>query len=168
MKKPHSELDKIRHPKQRAFLSVYAESCNVVLAARAAKIARALHYYWLDTDPDYARAFEQAKRQAVDILEAAAMRRAVSGVPRYRVNGGTIVRNPKTGRPIIERHYSDMLLKTLLEANAPEKYRRAFVAAVEDDGARVAGRTRADVIAEEIAARQSALDMLNQSSQNGN
>lgn len=156
-------FNRIKHPKQRAFLSVYAETSNIVKAARSAQINRGTHYHWLDSDPDYARAFDMARRQSGDILESEAMRRAVEGTEEYVLHQGQPVRDPDNpGQFLKKRRYSDFLLFKMMQAAIPEKYRENFVpqGADEDDGVRVAGRSRMDVIREEIAARQAALEML--------
>jgi len=103
------------HPKKRAFLAAYSETGNIRLACQAAQIGRSSHYRWLD-DPDYAEEFEQAKKDAVDVLEAEARRRAVEGweepVGWYKGEAGGTV-----------RRYSDTLLIFLLKGAAPQKYR---------------------------------------------
>lgn len=152
-------IDELDHPKQRAFLAVYQECCSVIKAARASKIPRSQHYYWRDNHPAYARAFESAKRQAADILESAALERAVVGEPHYLYQNGKPVLD-KNGDHAVEYKKSDQLLICLLKATLPEKYRDNYQAPVEDDGVRIAGRNRADVIREEIEARQKALDMI--------
>ena len=101
--------------KRAAFLAAYRETGNVKLAAEAAQISRSAHYRWV-AEPDYAEEFEQAKRDAVDVLEAEARRRAVTGVLEpvgwYKGEAGGTV-----------RRYSDTLLIFLLKGAAPEKYR---------------------------------------------
>ena len=106
--------DRSGHHKRRAFLRAYAETCNIKLAAQAAGIHRQRHYDWMKDD-DYAKAFDHAKQEAVETLEAEARRRAVDGweVPVYQ--GGR-----KVGAI---RKYSDLLLIFLLKAAAPETYR---------------------------------------------
>ena len=105
----------ITNPKQRAFLIAFRETGNVRLACEAAGVGRSSHYRWLDGDPIYQEAFEEAQEDACDTLEAAAVRRAVVGVQKpagwYRGKaGGTIT------------EYSDNLLMFLLKGNRPEKY----------------------------------------------
>jgi hypothetical protein len=153
-------LNTIEHPKKRAFLRVYAATCSIIKSSRAAKVSRGSHYHWLDTDPDYARAFNASRRQSVDVLEAEAMRRALEGVDEYVMHAGKPIRDPETGEWMKKRRFSDFLLFKLLQAVAPEKYRDNHMAIDEGDGIRVAGRKREDVIREDIAARQHALDML--------
>jgi hypothetical protein len=112
----HAVADELQgHPKKRAFLAAYGETGNVRLACHAAQIGRSSHYRWLD-DSDYAEQFEQAKTDAVDVLEAEARRRAVEGweepVGWYKGQAGGTV-----------RRYSDTLLIFLLKGAAPRKYR---------------------------------------------
>ena len=104
------------NPQHRAFLAAFRETSNVRLACEVAKVGRSSHYRWLEEDSAYREAFDQAKLQAADVLEAEAFRRAVEGVEEqvgwYRgVAGGTV------------RRYSDVLLIFLLKALRPEKYR---------------------------------------------
>ncbi len=86
------------------------------LACKAAGVGRSSHYRWLEKDPEYRAAFDLAKEDATDALEAEAHRRAVEGVEEqvgwYRgVAGGTV------------RRYSDVLLIFLLKSLRPERYR---------------------------------------------
>ena len=86
------------------------------LACEVAKVGRSSHYRWLEKDPEYRAAFDLAKEDATDVLEAEAHRRAVEGVEEqvgwYRgVAGGTV------------RRYSDVLLIFLLKSLRPERYR---------------------------------------------
>ena len=79
-------------------------------------MGRSSHYRWREKDSEYREAFDQAKEDATDVLEAEAHRRAVEGVEEsvgwYKgVPGGTV------------RRYSDVLLIFLLKALRPEKYR---------------------------------------------
>jgi hypothetical protein len=101
--------------KRAAFLAAYRETGNIRLACDASQISRSTHYRWVD-DPDYAEEFEQAKADAVDVLEAEARRRAVTGILEpvgwYKGEAGGTV-----------RRYSDTLLIFLLKGAAPEKYR---------------------------------------------
>jgi len=101
------------HHKKRGFLAAYGQTGNISVAARAAGIHRQRHYEWLQ-EADYAKAFDHAKEEAGDILEAEARRRAVEGceVPVYQ--GGR-----KVGTT---RRYSDLLLIFLLKGAKPEKY----------------------------------------------
>ena len=101
---------------QRAFLAVYGEMGVIKRACKVAGVARSSHYEWMETNPEYRRAFEDAQEDAADNLEAEVYRRAVKGVKKptgwYKgVAGGYV------------REYSDLLLMFRLKALRPEKYR---------------------------------------------
>src|SRR5260370_13210104 len=81
-------FDKIRHPKKRAFLAAMASTASVVRAAEIARVDRTSHYLWFQKDPDYAAAFEIARMQGADVLEAEAVRRAHDGVAKPIFHGG--------------------------------------------------------------------------------
>ena len=65
--------------KKKAFLAAFRETRNVRAACDAAEVGRSSHYRWLETDAAYEEAFDLAKEDAADILEAEATRRAVDG-----------------------------------------------------------------------------------------
>jgi hypothetical protein len=104
------------NPHQSAFLAAFRATGNVRLACKAASVGRSSHYRWLEKNSEYREAFDLAKEDAADIIEAEAFRRAVVGVEKpvgwYKGKpGGTV------------REYSDILLIFLLKALRPEKYR---------------------------------------------
>lgn len=105
----------LRHKKKNAFLAAYALCGNITKAAECATIPRMTHYDWLKSDEAYAAAFEEAKQEACDHLEAEARRRAVEGTEKpvfYKGEEcGTI------------REYSDTLLMFLMKGAMPEKYK---------------------------------------------
>ena len=111
-----SPVSRIVHPKRRAFLAAFRETGNVRLACEVAKVGRSSHYRWLEMHPEYRKAFELAKEEAGDILEAEVFRRAVEGVEKpvgwYKGQPGGYV-----------REYSDTLLIFYLKTLRPEKYR---------------------------------------------
>lgn len=67
-------------PKKAAFLKAFAACANISKAAAAVKMDRAMHYQWMEKDPDYPALFEQAQREAAQTLEDEAVRRAHEGV----------------------------------------------------------------------------------------
>lgn len=109
------EIDKITHIKKSAFLVAYSQCGSISGAAKAAKVARFSHYKWMQSDTDYARAFEEAHVIATDALEEEARRRGALGVlePIYYLG-------KKVGT---KRVYSDTLLIFLLKGNNPEKFK---------------------------------------------
>ena len=72
-------IDVIQHTKKRGFLVAFAQRGIVSEAAEASKVHRTTHYEWLKTDPDYAEAFEVAKKQYIEKLEAELDKRALAG-----------------------------------------------------------------------------------------
>src|SRR5262245_4589902 len=104
----------ICHPKKRAFLVAFAETGQLKRSCLAAKIPHSLHYYWMNTDPDYVEAFAQAERIAAQTLEEEAIRRARDGVKRTIYYQGEPVGEELT--------FSDTLLIFLMKGAMPEKY----------------------------------------------
>ncbi len=106
------EANILPHLKKKAFLEAYAKTGNVSTAAEASNIDRSYHYRWMLSDPKYPEAFESAKGQALEVIEAELHRRAVEGVEEpvgwYQGKpGGTVKR------------YSDNLLMFMLKKLNP-------------------------------------------------
>ncbi|MBN2140393.1 MAG: hypothetical protein PHV85_05105 [Desulfovibrionaceae bacterium] len=99
------------------FLAVLRETANVSAAARAAGISRSRAYQVKDSDPEFAAAWVEALDEALDALEAEALRRAAKGVETpvfYQGREcGSVTR------------YSDALTMFMLRAHRPEKYSQA-------------------------------------------
>lgn len=130
-------------PKRPAFLSAYVRTASITKAARAARIERQLHYRWLDEDPDYPKQFAAAQREAAQLLEDEAIRRAHEGIvkpltykgqfsyktrPKRNADGSIVQENGKTvyeeyGAPLAIREYSDGMMMFLLRGFMPAKYR---------------------------------------------
>lgn len=111
--------------KKERFLKAFAKCGNISHAAEVTGVDRTSHYVWLK-DEAYKTAFENAKEQAVEVLEMEARRRSVLGIEKRKFhNGEPITYIDENGNrvPYIERLYSDLLLIFLLKANNPEKYR---------------------------------------------
>ena len=109
------QYKKIRNPRKRAFLAAVARTGNVTQAAEIAHIARSAHYQWLEADPVYVAAYEDAMEQAAQRLEAEAKRRAVEGVEEP-----VFYQGKQCG---VIRRYSDSLLMFLLKGALPDKYK---------------------------------------------
>ena len=101
--------------KKRRFLEKYINIGDITLTAKVTGIDRSTHYKWLEGDPEYQLNFAAADKQALDVLESEAYRRAVKGV-----NKPIYYKGQRCG---YVREYSDSLLIFLLKGNAPEKYR---------------------------------------------
>lgn len=65
--------------KQGMFLRAFARTALVTSAARAAKIDRRSHYYWLRNDPEYRAAFERQADEADGDIEEVMTRLALQG-----------------------------------------------------------------------------------------
>lgn len=105
--------------KKAEFLDAYRLCGWVRKASEITKINPSRHNNWLKSDPVYKTAFEEAKKDALEVLEAAAFQRAVHGVRKptgwYKGQPGGFV-----------TEYSDYLLVVLLKAICPEKYREHY------------------------------------------
>lgn len=111
-----------RTPKKGAFLEEFARSGNIAHAAKIAGIGRQTHYDWINPElskdaEEYRAMFEDAKHDAIAVLELEARRRATDGVVRIKFH---------KGERFEELQYSDTLLIFLLKGNAPEKYRERY------------------------------------------
>ena len=82
---------------KKAFLNIYPEAFTVTDACKRAGINRTTYYAWMDSDPQFVKDMETAKKSAVDLLEHEARSRAIKG--------------------------SDTLLIFLLKGAAPDKYK---------------------------------------------
>ncbi|HVZ41300.1 MAG TPA: hypothetical protein VHI13_18620 [Candidatus Kapabacteria bacterium] len=110
-----------------AFLAVLARTANVRLACFAAGVTRQHVYGVRSREASFREAWDAALDMAIDRLEEEAWARACEGVERYVISYGKPVLD-ETGKPLVERHYSDMLLERLLRAYRPQKYRETPVA----------------------------------------
>lgn len=131
-------MGKVRHTRRtRArLLESFAQTGRVDLAAAAAGVSRDTHYEWLKEDPAYKAAFESAREQAADLLEAEAWRRAGEGVtePVFHAGkravdfilddkGEPLMKDGKpVARPAVIRKYSDQLLMFLLKGRKRDVY----------------------------------------------
>jgi len=98
-----------------AFLAAYGQTGIISAAAKAADVERHTPREWIKSDPEFRRAFKQAREQAADMMEAEALRRATRGVEEGVWHAGK--------RVGVERKYSDTLLIFLLKAARPKKFR---------------------------------------------
>lgn len=83
-------------------------------AARAAGMTLRTVMQYAEADQEFAEEERLAQVEASDYLEEEARRRAVDGVPVYKMFMGEQVE--------VERKYSDSLLSKLLDGALPEKY----------------------------------------------
>lgn len=101
--------------KRAAFLAAYAQTGNITAAAHAAGCSPSTHRHVWMKQPDYPALFAEAQEQAVELMEAEALRRATRGIEEPVFHRG------KQCGSI--RKYSDTLLIFLLKAARPKKYR---------------------------------------------
>lgn len=99
---------------RQRFLACFAACGSVLKASRWARIARSMHYKWLE-DPEYQAAFADASKRAVRVLHDEAVRRAHDGVRKPIRYKGKIIG--------YDTEYSDALLLALLKAGDPEHFR---------------------------------------------
>jgi len=128
-KKKTKRKAKPKITRKAAFLAAYRATASITRAAAAAKISRSVHYCWLERDADYEEQFYAADREAAQIIEDEAIRRAVEGWDKPVIYQGELsyTWNPKTRRkstkPLTVRHFSDSILLALLKGSKPEKYK---------------------------------------------
>jgi hypothetical protein len=96
------------------FLDALAKLGNVTSAMNAAKVDRPTVYRHRKIDQSFAAKWRSALREAGDVLEAEAWRRAVDGVTEPVAIAGQ--------REEVQK-YSDTLLIFLLKGNKPKKFR---------------------------------------------
>lgn len=114
-------------PKQAAFLTALVfHGGQHGKAARAAGVARATHYRWMDVSEDYRILYKRAMEQVTVVLEDEALRRAKDGIPK-----GIYFKGEKVAT---ERLYSDGLMMFLLRGAAPDKYRERTEHTGKDGG----------------------------------
>ena len=75
--KKHSRVPaRVNNVQQEQFLERFSECGSVLQACNDTGVSRRNHYVWMADDPEYKKAFEAAKKEAVDALEARVFQRA--------------------------------------------------------------------------------------------
>jgi hypothetical protein len=128
------ELQKAR------YLAGYAVDCTLTAGCKAASVSNHTVYQWREMDDDFVMREQELRAELADRLEGEAIRRAYTGYDRPIYQRGLLCG--------YERVYSDMLLKMMLGALKPEKYReRVDVSGtVEQIVRQVAGFDAAEVL----------------------
>lgn len=98
---PLRMFDHIQDSRKRTFLEYFSKCGIIAKTCELAAIKPSSHYYWIENDDEYKKAFEIANDIATDVLEAEATRRAMNG--------------------------SDVLLIFLLKARKPHIFREQKV-----------------------------------------
>lgn len=96
---------------KKAFLAAFREAGIIRRACDQVGVGRTTVYRWLEQDTDFAAEYEHAETESTEMLEAAALSRAVEGVTKLSASG----------KPYTD--YSDTLLIFLLKARKPTVYR---------------------------------------------
>jgi hypothetical protein len=104
---------------RETFLAVLRDTANVRIAATRGGIARSAAYEARERDADFRAKWDEALEDAVDVLEAEARRRAVTGCRKQIYYKGEAIGE--------EVEYSDTLLIFLLKAHRPDKFRETQV-----------------------------------------
>ncbi|MEE8347342.1 MAG: hypothetical protein V3S20_08350 [Dehalococcoidia bacterium] len=94
------------------FLKLFAGTGNIKLAAEGAKIARNTAYLEMGRNSEFAALCEDAKEEALDVLEAEVFRRGVTGVEVPKSIGGQ--------RELV-REYDTTLLLAQLNAHGKKR-----------------------------------------------
>ncbi len=97
------------------FFEKLAATCNVFASSKHAGIERQTAYDARKSDKEFARRWEIAIDEGVDVLEEEARRRALEGTREPIYQGGFLVGH--------KQRYSDTLTIFLLKAHRPEKFR---------------------------------------------
>ncbi len=123
-KKTHqvSKTEKNKKARQDAFLAEYRQCATVTWAAKIALISRRRHYKWIEKDPAYAEAFEEAKVEGTESLVREARRRAIQGIEEPVIYQGKLSLGAD-GNPLVIHKHSDVLLIFLLKGMMPETFR---------------------------------------------
>ena len=109
--------------KRERFLNRLADTGSATLACDYAPVNRRTIYRLKAEDEGFRAEWNDAMEVYLDKMEREADRRAIEGVPKFKVQAGKAVLNPITGLPLVEREYSDVLLMFRMKAAAPHKYR---------------------------------------------
>jgi hypothetical protein len=108
------QLESVALQKAR-YLAGFSVDCTLTSGIKAAGINNKTVYQWREMDDEFVMQENELKAQLADRLESEAIRRAYNGWDRPIYQRGVLVG--------VERVYSDMLLKLMLTALKPEKYR---------------------------------------------
>ncbi len=139
---------KLTPEKKLAFLTALTATCSVTRACQAIDISRTAAYEWRDEDPEFAAAWEVAKRRGAEALEDEAIRRGHEGFKEPVFYQGVATDTI--------RKYSDTLLIFTLKGAMPEKYaERAKTEITNPDGS--LSNQNETQIAAKLAAIQQAI-----------
>lgn len=121
-------------PVKAAFLKELARHGVVGRACEISGLSRSTAYAIKEREAEFAHAWAEALVQAADAVEFEAHRRSVEGVEKLVFQKGAAVIDPRTGKPYVERAYSDNLIIARLKAMKPEQYRERLDIKTEQVG----------------------------------
>lgn len=135
--RPDSTVEtEMRRRKKQLFLEAFRQLGNRTYAAMHAGCDLKQARMWEEEDPAFLEDVREAGLEACDRIEQEAYRRAVVGVEKpvihqgklcYRTDENGAILRGEDGKPLLlmEREWSDELLKILLRGAKPEKYARS-------------------------------------------
>ena len=104
-----TEFRKFKQPKKSVFLEAYARAGTALGAEKLCGVNRMSHKTWLEADPEYAAAAEEAEQAYLERLLNEVDRRAVEGVDDLIMYEGKICKDDE-GNTLVKRRFSDNLL----------------------------------------------------------
>ena len=108
------KLEPVELQKAR-YLAGFSVDCTLTAGCKAAGVSNHTVYQWREMDDEFVMKENELKLELADRLEGEAIRRAYKGWDRPIYQRGILAG--------YERVYSDMLLKLMLTALKPEKFR---------------------------------------------
>lgn len=135
--RPDSHIEaEVRRRKKALFLEAFRQLGNRTYAAMHAGTDLKQVRLWQDDDPAFSEEIREAGLEACDRIEQEAYRRAIVGVEKPVIHQGKLcyrtdhlgnIEVDAAGKPLLlmEREWSDELLKLLLRGAKPEKYARS-------------------------------------------
>lgn len=110
----YKKLEPVELQKAR-YLAGFSVDCTLTAGCKAAGVHNNTVYQWRETDDEFVIKENQLRAELADRMESEAIRRAVVGWDRPIYQRGILAG--------YERVYSDSLLKLMLGAARPEKFR---------------------------------------------
>jgi len=95
--------------KKTAFLETFAKLGNITKSAQAVGIHRNEHYYWMETDEEYVKAYRESLQTFKDSVDFEIFRRGMVGIDEPVIYQGQHSKDAN-GNPVTVRRMSDTLL----------------------------------------------------------
>ena len=84
-------LDGLENEKQKAFLLAYRQCGTIAKAVESSSVAKSNHYYWLEQDARYRRAFQYSRNLICSHIEEGLVDRLANGWDEPVFQGGALV-----------------------------------------------------------------------------